>query len=148
MRGVNVAWMDHALERRYFVEKCLDFIRALERFDGEISRPEENRVLFSVGGRMFETLLWIDDEFDLITVTTRTKDIHAAKLEDAVASLQSALQICWDHCVSVTPVESRYDISMALFIGGFTFDAFEGVVFNLVYCAEAIEKNTPTKGQP
>lgn len=140
--------MDHVIERRYFIEKCLDYIRALEHFDGEISRPEENRVLFSVGGRMFEVLVWIDDEFDLITLTTRTKDIHASKLEDAIASLQSALQICWDHCVSVTPVESRFDISMALFIGGFTFEAFDGVIFNLISCAEAIEKSAQPKGNP
>lgn len=28
---------------------------------------------------------------------------------------------------------------MALFVGGFTFEAFDGAVFNLVSCAEAIE---------
>lgn len=140
--------MDHTIERRYHIEKCLDFIRALEEFDGELTRPEENRVLFRVGGRAFEALLWIDEEFDLVTITTRTKEISSTRLEDAIASLQSAMQLCWDHCVSVLPVENRFDISMALFVGGFTFEAFEGVVFNLMVCAEAIEKNTVPQDKP
>jgi hypothetical protein len=140
--------MEHSIERRYFIEKSLDFIRALEEFDGEIGRPEENRVLFRVGGRAFEALLWIDEEFDLITVTTRTKEIAVSRLEDAVANLQKTLQICWDHCVSVSPVEHRFDISMALYIGGFTFEAFEGVVFNLACCADAIEKSAVATDTP
>ena len=102
---------------------------------------EENRVLFAVGGRPFEALAWISEEHDLITLTTRTVDFPAAKFDDAVKLLETTLQICWDHCVAVSAVGTRYDLSMALFIGGYTFEAFEGVIYNLLSCAEAIEEN-------
>ncbi|HEY3323554.1 MAG TPA: hypothetical protein VGP72_24080 [Planctomycetota bacterium] len=131
--------MNHEIERKYFLERTADYIRALEEHSGELHLTDDNRVLFRVDGRPFEALAWIDAEYDLITLTTRTADLPAAKFEDAVHTLQNALQICWDHCAAVMPVENRYDVSMAIFIGGFSFEAFEGVVYNLMSCAEAIE---------
>jgi hypothetical protein len=35
---------------------------------------------------------------------------------------------------------------MALFIGGFSFEAFEAVVLNLVCCSEAIEEQIKQPG--
>lgn len=137
--------MDHDIERRYFVEKIGDYARALEEFNGELHVADDDHVLFSVGGRPFEASAWISEEYDLIAITTRTIDFPAAKFEDAVSLLQATLQTCWDHCVAVTAVETRYDLSMAVFIGGFTFEAFEGVVCNLLSCAEAIEESFKKK---
>ena len=41
---------------------------------------------------------------------------------------------------SVNPIDSRYDLSMAVFSGGFAFDAFEDALFNLNDCAKTIEE--------
>jgi len=131
--------MDHSIERKYFLERTADFVRALEEQTGDLHMTEDNRILFRVSGRPFEALAWISEEYDLMTVTTRTAELPAAKFEEAVNILQTALQICWDHCVAVQPAENRYDLSMALFVGGYTFEAFEGVVYNLLACSEAIE---------
>src|SRR5579862_9805825 len=133
--------MDHTLELKYFLEKIVDYVHGLEGVSGEIALTDDNRVLFRFRGRPFEILPWVDADNDLICVTTRTADQEAARFEDAVNTLQATLQICWDHCVSVMAAERRYDLSMALFLGGFSFEAFEGVVFNLVACAEAVEEN-------
>lgn len=132
--------MNHEIERKYFLERTCDYVRALEEFSGEIHVTDDNRVLFRVAGRPFEALAWISEEHDLITITTRTAEVPVAEFNDAVKILQNALQICWDHCVAVSPVENRYDLSMAIFIGGFSFEAFEGVIFNLASCAEGIEE--------
>jgi hypothetical protein len=132
--------MDHDLERKYFIERTADFVRALEDRNGEVHTSDASRVLFRVSGRPFEALAWISEEYDLITITTRTVDLPSSKFEDAVKILQSTLEICWDHCVAVSPVDTHYDLSMALFIGGYSFEAFEGVIFNLLSCAEAIEE--------
>jgi len=132
--------MDYDLERKYFLEKICDFCRALEQPAGGIHVAEDSRVLFSVGGRPFDALAWIDEGNDLVCVTTRTGEMPEARFDDAVTIMQSTLQICWEHCVAVCPVEKRYELSMALFIGGLTLEAFEGVVFNLTTCAEEIEK--------
>ncbi|MCY3021919.1 MAG: hypothetical protein NTW87_23150 [Planctomycetota bacterium] len=134
--------MDHNIERKYFLERISDYARALEEFSGELHVTDDNRVLFTVAGRPFEALAWISEEYDLVTVTTRTADMPVSEFEDAVKILQTTLQICWDHCVAVTAVETRYDLSMAIFVGGFTFEAFEGVIYNLLSCAEAIEENS------
>ena len=131
--------MDHNVECRYFVERTADFAKALEDFTGDLHVTDDNRVLFRVAGRPFEALIWVSEEHDLITVTTRTEDLPALHFDDAVKLLQGTLQICWDHCVALSSPESRYDLSMALFVGGFNFEAFEGVVYNLLSCAEAIE---------
>jgi hypothetical protein len=137
--------MDHDIERRYFLERTADFARALEDFSGDLQFTDDNRVLFTVAGRPFEALAWISEEYDLITITTRTMDFPAAQFEDAVKLLESALRICWDHCVAVSAVGSRYDLSMAVFIGGFMFEAFEGVVYNLLSCADTIEESVKKK---
>jgi hypothetical protein len=137
--------MDHDIERRYFIEKLSDFARALEEFSGELQVADENHVLFSLNGRPFEASAWISEDYDLIAITTRTMDFSSAKLEDAVSLLQATMEICWDHCVAVSPVEGRFDLSMALFVGGFTFESFEGVVYNLLSCAETIEEKCKTK---
>jgi len=137
--------MDHDIERRYFLEKIADYARALEEFSGELQQADENHVLFSVNGRPFEASAWISEDYDLIAVTTRTADFPSAKFEDAVSLLQATMEICWDHCVAVSPVEARYDLSMAIFVGGFTFESFEGVVYNLLSCAETIEEKFKTK---
>ena len=131
--------MDHSIERKYFVQRTVDFIKALEDQALELHLVEDERILFRVAGRPFEALAMISEDYDLITITTRTTDLPPAAFEDAVKILQSTLQTCWDHCVAVSPLEGYYDLSMAVFIGGFTFEAFEGVVFNLVACSEAIE---------
>jgi hypothetical protein len=131
--------MDHNIERKYFLERTADFVRALEEHSGELHVTDDHRILFRVSGRPFEALAWISEEYDLITVTTRTVELPPAKFEDAVSIMQASLQICWDHCVAVSPAEHRYDLSMAIFVGGFTFEAFEGVIFNLLSCAEGIE---------
>jgi hypothetical protein len=133
--------MNYDIERKYFIERIGDFVRALEDFSGELHVTEDNRVLFRVSGRPFEALAWVDEDHDLVCITSRTADMPVPEFNEAVKLLQSNLQICWEHCVAVSPVEHRYDISMALFIGGCTFEAFEGVVFNLLSCAEAIEEN-------
>lgn len=132
--------MNHDIERKYFIERTCDYIRALEDHGGELHVTDDHRVLFRVSGRPFEALAWISEEYDLITITTRTSELPAAQFEDAVKILQNALEICWDHCVAVSPVENRYDLSMAIFIGGFSFEAFEGVIYNLVSCSEGIEE--------
>ncbi|HLX61820.1 MAG TPA: hypothetical protein VKX17_11105 [Planctomycetota bacterium] len=132
--------MDYSLERKYHLEKLCDFCRALEKPAGGIQVAEDSRVLFTSNGRPFDALAWIDESNDLICVTTRTAEMPEATFDDAVGILQSTLQICWDHCVAVCPVEKRYELSMAIFIGGLSFDAFEGVIFNLAACADAVEK--------
>ena len=137
--------MDHDIELRYFIEKIVDYVRALDDRVSEIHVSEDHRILFRVAGRPFEVLPWIDEDNDLICLTTRTADHEPDRLEDAVSIMQATLQTCWDHCVSVTPVERRYDLSMAIFLGGFTFEAFEGVIYNLLACAEAVEQNFKSK---
>jgi hypothetical protein len=132
--------MDFNIERRYFIERVSDFVRALEDFSGELHVTDDNRILFRVAGRPFEALAWIDEDHDMVCITTRTVDIHVAEFNEAVKQLQKNLQICWDHCVAVSPVEARYDLSMALFLGGCTFEAFEAIIFNLISCAEVMEE--------
>jgi hypothetical protein len=77
----------------------------------------------------------------MVCVTTETADLPVAKFEKAVEFLKTNLETCWEFCVAVSAEDSRYNLSMASFVGGFTFDAFEGTVHNLLACAEAIEKN-------
>lgn len=133
--------MDHRIERRYFVEKLMEYVNGLEEETSDTHLAEENRVLFRVMGRPFEALAWINEDSDMICITTRTADLPTAQFEDAVKLLQANLELCWEYCVAVSPVETHYDLSMALFVGGFTFDSFEAVVYNLLGCAEAIETN-------
>jgi hypothetical protein len=140
--------MNHEIERRYFIERIVDFVGALEEPTSDLHISEDNRVLFRISGKPFEALAWINEEHDLICVTTRTVDMPSAKIEDAVNLLKSSMQICWDHCVAMAPVENRYDLSMALFIGGFSFEAFEAVVLNLVCCSDAIEEQLKQPGTP
>ena len=132
--------MNYDIERRYFLERIADFIQALEEPVTDLQVADDNRVLFRVSGKPFEALAWINEDYDLICITTRTAEMPAARFEEAVNILKSALQIAWDHCVAVSPVEDRYDLSMALFVGGFTFEAFEGAVMNLMCAAESIEE--------
>ncbi|MCW8129828.1 MAG: CesT family type III secretion system chaperone [Planctomycetota bacterium] len=136
--------MDYDIERRYYVEKIMDYVDALENAS-ELQLADDNRVLFRVEGRPFEALAWIDKDSDMICITTRTADMPVEKFEEAVKLLQSNLETCWEYCVAVSAVEQRYDLSMALFIGGFTFEAFEAVIHNLMSCAEAIETNHGAK---
>lgn len=138
--SLEAAGMDHILERKYFLERIRDFCKALETPASDIHVAEDSRVLFRIGGRPFDALAWIDENYDMVCVTTRTAEMPEAAFGDAVRIMQETLQTCWDHCVAVTPVDKRYEMSMALFIGGLTFDAFEGVVFTLVSCAEEVEK--------
>lgn len=133
--------MDFDVERRYFIEKLTDFVQGLEEELTDLHQAEDNRVLFRVNGRPFEALAWINDESDMICITTRTDDLPVEDFQEAVEFLKKNLEICWDYCVAVSPVDSRYDISMALFVGGFSFEAFESAIYNLLGCAEAIEKN-------
>lgn len=137
--------MDYELERKYFLEKICDYCRALEQPAVSIQVAEESRVLFSSSGRPFDALAWVDENNDLVCVTTRTGEMPEARFEDAVEIFQETMQICWDHCVAVSAVEKRYELSMAIFIGGLTFDAFEGLIFNLTACAEEIEKGFKKK---
>ena len=137
--------MDYDLERRYFVEKLLDYVRGLEEQTSEIHLADENRVLFRVEGRPFEALAWINKDSDMICLTTRTDDLPVEQFEEAVKFLQANLETSWEYCVAVSSVEQRYDLSMALFVGGFTFEAFEAAVHNLLSCAEAIETNHAKK---
>ena len=137
--------MDHNIERRYFVERIADFVRALETQAGELRLADENRVMFLVKGRPFETLAWVNEEHDLICITTRTAELPESKFDDAVKIMQLALQTCWNHCVAISPADKHYELSMALFVGGFTFDAFEAVVFNLLACADEIETSYSDK---
>jgi len=132
--------MNHDIERRYFLERIAEFVQALEEPVSDLQICDDNRVLFRVASKPFEALAWITEDYDLICITTRTAELPAARFEDAVTILKSALQIAWDHCVAISPVEERYDLSMALFVGGCTFEAFEGVVLNLACAAESIEE--------
>jgi hypothetical protein len=133
--------MDFDVERRYFIEKLTDFVQGLEEELTDLHQAEDNRVLFRVNGRPFEALAWINDESDMICITTRTDDLPVEDFQEAVEFLKKNLEICWDYCVAVSPIDLRYDISMALFVGGFSFEAFESAIYNLLGCAEAIEKN-------
>ena len=130
--------MDHDIERRFYVEKIMDFVDALEGAS-DLQLADDNRVLFRVEGRPYDALAWIDKDSDMLCITTRTADMPVEKFEEAVKMLQANLETCWEYCVAVSAVEQRYDLSMALFIGGFTFEAFEAVIHNLLNCAEAIE---------
>lgn len=103
--------MNYDIERKYHLERIADFVRAMEEFSGEMHTTDDHRILFRVSGRPFEALAWISEEYDLITVTTRTAEVPPARFEDAVNILKSALEICWDHCVAVSPVENRYDLN-------------------------------------
>ena len=134
--------MDYDVERRYFVEKVMDFIQALEEETTDLHLADDNRVLFRVDGRPFEALAWIDEESDMLCVTTRTADLPVEKFDEAVKFLQQDLETCWEFCAAVSKVETRYDLSMAVFVGGFSFEA---VIHNLQSCAEAIEKNHAPK---
>jgi hypothetical protein len=136
--------MDPTIERQYFLEKIADFVAALEEHSGELHVTDDHRVLFRVSNRPFEAMTMIDEELDLICVTTRTADVSLTELPHAVKALQETMRICWEHCVAVSPIsispeQNRYDLSMAIIAGGFTFEAFEGVVYNLLSCAEEIE---------
>lgn len=133
--------MDYDVERRYFIEKVMDFVQGLDEEIADLHQAEDNRVLFSVNGRPFEVLAWISEDSDMLCITTRTADLPLEKFEEAVEFLKANLETCWDYCVSVAAVEARYDLSMAIFVGGFTFEAFESAIYNLTGCAEAIEKN-------
>jgi len=133
--------MDYDIERRYFTERLMDFVQGLEEELTELHRADDNRVLFRVNGRPFETLAWINDESDMVCITTRTDDLPVEDFEEAVEFLKTNLETCWDYCVAVSPVDARYDISMAVFVGGFSFESFESAIYNLLGCAEAIEKN-------
>jgi hypothetical protein len=133
--------MDYDVERKYFIEKVLDFVQGLEEEAADLHQAEENRVLFRVNGRPFEVLAWINEDSDMLCITTRTDDLPIARFEEAVEFLKANLEVCWDYCVAVAPVDARYDLSMAMFVGGFTFEAFESAIYNLLGCAEAIEKN-------
>ncbi|MCZ7645370.1 MAG: hypothetical protein M5U26_08815 [Planctomycetota bacterium] len=132
--------MDYELERRYFLERLMDFVDGLEEETSELHLGDENRVLFRVNGRPFEALAWINAESDMICITTRTEDLPFEKFDEAVQFLKGTLECCWDYCIAVSAVEARYDLSMALFTGGMTFEAFEATIYNLLACAEAIEK--------
>jgi hypothetical protein len=132
--------VDYDLERRYFLGRVSDYAEALEEEVAELHQPEDNRLLFRVQGRPFEVLAWISEESDMLCITTRTDDLPIAKFEEAVEFLRATMETCWDYCVAVSPVEARYDLSMAIFAGGFTFEAFESSIHNLLGCAEAIEK--------
>jgi hypothetical protein len=101
---------------------------------------EKKRVLFRVNGRPFDALAWIDDMYDLVCITTRTAEMPKAGLNDAVTTMHDIMQICWEHCVAFTLVDKRYELSMAIFITGLTFEAFESSVMNLLACAEETEK--------
>ena len=133
--------MDHEVERRYFIQKLVDFVQGLEEELTDLHKADDSRVLFRVNGRPFEALAWINDESDMICITTRTDDLLVEDFEEAVEFLKTNLETCWDYCVAVSPVDARYDISMALFVGGFSFESFESAIYNLLGCAEAIEKN-------
>lgn len=139
--------MDHNLERKYFLERIVDFCKALETPATDVHVAEDSRVLFRVSGRPFDALAWIDEQYDLVCVTTRSSEMPEAAFPDAVQIMQETMQTCWDHCVAVSPVEKRYELSMALFIGGLTFDAFEGVVFTLAACADEVEKGFKKKSK-
>ncbi len=139
--------MDYDIERRYFVEKIMDFVQALEEETAEVHLAEDNRVLFRVEGRPFEVLAWINEDSDMLCITTRSVDLPVDQFEEAVKLLQTNLETCWEYCVAVSRVDSRYDLSMALFVGGFTFEAFEAVIHNLMSCAEAIETNHKPKAE-
>jgi hypothetical protein len=140
--------MDYEVERKYFIEKVLDFVQGLEEEVADLHQAEENRVLFRVNGRPFEVLAWINEDSDMLCITTRTDDLPIAKFEEAVEFLKANLETCWDYCVAVAPVEARYDLSMAMFVGGFTFEAFESAIYNLLGCAAAIEKNYEERAEP
>jgi len=140
--------MDLDLERRYVLEKLCDYIEAIEEGVADLHQPEENRILFTVNRRPFEVLVWINEDWDMVCVTTRTHEMHVEKIEDAVKLLQSTLETCWDYCVSVSPVEQRYDLSMALFASGLGFEPFESVLYNLLDCAETLEKNYKNRDNP
>src|ERR1700710_303624 len=106
--------MDYELERKYFLEKITDYCRALEQPASSIHVAEDARVLFSSGGRPFDALAWVDENNDLVCVTTRTGEMPEALFTDAVELFQTTLQVCWDHCVAVSSVDKRYELSMAI----------------------------------
>jgi hypothetical protein len=137
--------MDYDLERQYFVEKIVDFVGALDEHVSDIRTIEDNRVVFRIDDRPFEVLAYITEDSDMICVTTRTADLPVKRFDEAVKFLHANLETCWEYCVAVWPVEARYDLSMALFVDGFTFEAFESVIYNLLSCAEAIEKRHSSK---
>lgn len=137
--------MDYDLERQYFIERIVDFVEGLDEDVSELQVADENRVLFRLEGRPFEVLAWINEDSDMICVTTRTADLPIARFDEAVKFLQDNLETCWEYCAAVSPVNSRYDLSMALFVGGFSFEAFESVLYNLLACAEAIEARHTAK---
>jgi len=132
--------MDYKLERKYFQERSPTSC-VLSRTRSPICIfPDEQRVYFRCGGRPFEVIAWIDKDYDLICVTTKSADTRTAKVKTPSRILEATMRVCWEHCVSFYPVETRYELSMALFVGGCTFEAFEGCVYTLMGCAEAIEE--------
>lgn len=133
--------MNHDTERKYFVEKIMDFLESLEDEITDLHHADENRVLFRLHGRPFEILAWINEDSDMVCVTTRTMDLEVNEFDVAVKRLQNVLETCWEYCVAVSRTEARYDLSMAIFVGGFNFEAFEAVIHNLMTCAMAIEKH-------
>ncbi|MCX7803645.1 MAG: hypothetical protein N3A38_00510 [Planctomycetota bacterium] len=137
--------MDYDLERQYFVEKIMDFVEALEEKVTDLEAIDENRVVFKINKRPFEVLAYISEDSDMICITTRTADLPVSRFDEAVKFLQANLETCWEYCVAVWPVDARYDLSMALFADGFTFGAFESTIYNLLACAEAIERRHPRK---
>ncbi|GMV80184.1 MAG: hypothetical protein AMXMBFR7_13680 [Planctomycetota bacterium] len=140
--------MDYDLERRYFLERLMDYVDGLEEETGDLHLGDENRILFRVNGRPFEALAWINADSDMICMTTRTADLPIENFDEAVKFLKATLDCCWDYCVAVSAVDSRFDLSMALFTGGLTFEAFEATVYNLQACAEAIEQSFQDRQQP
>lgn len=140
--------MDHDIEKRYFVDKIMDFLQGLENDISDLHMADANRVLFRLHGRPFEVLAWINEDSDMICVTTRTMDLEVDEFDEAVRKLQGVLETCWEYCVAVSRAEARYDLSMAVFVGGFTFEAFEAVIHNLMSCAVAIEKHHEGAGDP
>jgi len=79
--------MDYKLKRKYFQEKIADFVRAFEDPSPICISRTSKRVYFRCGGRPFEVIAWIDKDYDLICVTTKTADTRTAKVEDAVQIL-------------------------------------------------------------
>lgn len=137
--------MDYDLERQYFVEKIMDFVEALDEKVTDLEAAEENRVVFKINKRPFEVIAYITEDSDMICITTRTADLPMSRFDEAVKFLQANLETCWEYCVAVWPVDARYDLSMALFVDGFTFGAFESAIYNLLACAEAIESRHSKK---
>jgi hypothetical protein len=138
--------MDPELAKQYALHKILDFLTSLGNSITEVHQSEDSRLLFVLDQRPFEVLFWIEEDSDMLCVTTSTGDTSVPDFEHAVAFLRTVLETCWHYCVSVMqndshPEFTRYDLSMALFFSGINEDTFEQTLVNLSQCAEAIEKH-------